>query len=87
MHEYHVDQQRWVSWKDILGRPSSLKSQQQESNQIIVPTTESLKIARMLRLCQTNRLPLLLIGPTGTGKSVSVQQFLRAAPREVRTSI
>lgn len=52
-----------------------------------MPTTESLKITRTLELCLAHHLPLLLVGPTGTGKSVSVQQVLRAAPRETNTII
>ena len=77
MHEYYADGQRWVSWRDKLLRPAGPRDPHapsaQEGHQVIVPTSESLKVARMLRLCLANRLPLLLVGPTGTGKSVSVQ--------------
>jgi dynein heavy chain len=89
--EYFVDRARWASWKDKLR--SALPARDLgdgsagPSSLAIVPTSESLKIARLLELCVGNRLPVLLVGPTGTGKSVSVQQFLRATPRSKRSCI
>lgn len=78
VHEYYVDGSRWACWRDklrtvaprdLLSGPSPASS----SLQTFVPTTESLKIARLLQLCLAHRLPVLLVGPTGTGKSASVQ--------------
>ena len=91
VHEYFVESQRWVSWRDVIQRRTMEKDpfndREVAGHQVIVPTTESLKITKMLELCLRNALPILLIGPTGTGKSVCIQQFLRAAPRETRCSI
>ena len=52
-----------------------------------MPTTESLKITSMLELCLAHLVTVLVVGQTGTAKSVSVQQVLREAPRETRAAI
>jgi dynein heavy chain len=73
--DYYVDRARWASWSDKLRSSATaqdLLRSTRPSEQIIVPTTESLKITRLLELCVGSRLPVLLVGPTGTGKSVSV---------------
>lgn len=41
-------------------------------HEIIVPTTENLKNSYIMNICVKNNLPILLIGPTGTGKSILV---------------
>ncbi len=51
-------------------------------HELIVPTTENLKNSYMLNLCVKNSMPVLFVGPTGTGKSVSVLKYLRSLPFE-----
>ena len=41
-------------------------------HELIVPTTENLKNTYVLNLCIRNNIPVNLIGPTGTGKSVLI---------------
>jgi dynein heavy chain len=87
VHEYFVDEHRWASWNEKLLRVQTQESRRTAVEQIVVPTTESLKIEGLLDICLANRMPLLLVGPTGTGKTLSVLGALRAAPREVRSTI
>ena len=42
---------------------------------------------QMLSISAKHGLPLLLIGPTGTGKSSTIKKFLKEAAQEKRTSI
>jgi dynein heavy chain len=49
-----------------------------EVNDIIVPTTENFKQDCLLKLFIKNNAHMIFIGPTGTGKSIAVQKFLRA---------
>lgn len=44
---------------------------------IIVPTKETGYILHWLNICVSNQIPLSLIGPTGTGKSAIIVNFMR----------
>uniref|UniRef100_A0A1B0EXW2 AAA+ ATPase domain-containing protein n=1 Tax=Lutzomyia longipalpis TaxID=7200 RepID=A0A1B0EXW2_LUTLO len=50
-------------------------------SEIIVPTKESGYIQNWLELCVEIRLPILLVGPSGTGKSAIVNAFMRELPK------
>lgn len=54
-YDYYVDKQRWVSWRDSLRNAANssdlFKDEDESSHLIMVPTTESMKIARLLELC------------------------------------
>lgn len=45
-------------------------------NQIIITTVETIRITALLDLLLTHGKPLMLVGPTGTGKSVYTIQYL-----------
>lgn len=49
---------------------------------IMVPTKENGCINYWANHCVLNGIPLLLIGPTGTGKSATILNFLRELPKE-----
>jgi dynein heavy chain, axonemal len=48
----------------------------------MVPTKENSCIMYWANHCVTNAIPLLLVGPTGTGKSVAILNFLKELSKE-----
>lgn len=66
---------KWQSWhedlKDLPPIPRDMPV-----NQIIISTVETARYFHLFRLLVCHHKPILLVGPTGTGKSVYIMEFL-----------
>lgn len=66
---------KWKKWSDEVASAPPLP-RDIPVNQIIITTAETVRITALLDLLLTHGKPLMLVGPTGTGKSVYIMQYL-----------
>ncbi|CAG7837267.1 unnamed protein product [Allacma fusca] len=71
----------WRHWNELV-RGFEMP-QHNQIRRIIVPTVDTARYTYLMDLCIRYQLPLLIIGPTGTGKSAYVQEkIMNGIPQE-----
>ncbi|KAG5499406.1 hypothetical protein JIQ42_04223 [Leishmania sp. Namibia] len=71
---------RLVSWADVV--PELTIPAESEYQDIIVPTAETVKYSFLMRLMVQHMHPALLVGDTGTGKTIMMKALLRGLPKD-----
>lgn len=66
---------KWKLWSDEIDSAPPIPKDM-SVNQIIITTVETIRITALLDLLLRHAKPLLLVGPTGTGKSVYTMEYL-----------
>ncbi|OMJ79537.1 hypothetical protein SteCoe_20429 [Stentor coeruleus] len=70
---YNEQERRWASWKSILTTPPK----ESNVNSILVPTISLVSYSFLLDELITRKENILIIGDTGTGKTVLIQSILQ----------
>ncbi|KAI9349443.1 dynein heavy chain and region D6 of dynein motor-domain-containing protein [Zopfochytrium polystomum] len=75
VYDYVFDQGRktWVNWMDLA---PEFQMPSKGSQDVIVPTIDTVRNTYILDLLLNNACHVLVTGPTGTGKSVTIQDKL-----------
>jgi len=77
---FDTDMGAWRQWVDIMDTDPIPLTEKFRS--IIVPTVDTVRYTYLMNLSVSHQQPMLIVGETGTGKSVYVQRFIKTLPSE-----
>jgi dynein heavy chain len=65
----------WLNWIKTI--PAYTIPKDAEYTSLIIPTMDNIRIAKIMSLIASNSKHVLFVGPTGTGKTISIVQELK----------
>ena len=83
---YDHNQQKWVKWMET-NDPFDMGTGKLAFSEIVVPTTDSVCNTYLLDLLVSNNQHLLMVGETGTGKTINISQYLQGLSKVQRRTI
>ncbi|KAF3833726.1 hypothetical protein F7725_024930 [Dissostichus mawsoni] len=83
---FHKEGQgQWKTWTDSITKEENIIPVSANVSDLIIPTMETARQLFFLRTYLAHEIPMLFVGPTGTGKSVINKSFLVKLPKEQYT--
>lgn len=83
-YKFNTTKAEWIYWKNTISE--FVVDIKLSFNEIVVPTQDSIRMKFMCKFLLTNSKHCLTPGPTGTGKSVNIQELLTyELPEEYQT--
>uniref|UniRef100_A0A8D3C4I0 AAA+ ATPase domain-containing protein n=1 Tax=Scophthalmus maximus TaxID=52904 RepID=A0A8D3C4I0_SCOMX len=83
---FHKDGQgQWNVWTDSITSEESVIPDGANVSDLLIPTMETARQRFFLHTYLSHEIPMLFVGPTGTGKSVINNSFLVELPKEQYT--
>ncbi|RLO04474.1 hypothetical protein DYB28_010789, partial [Aphanomyces astaci] len=76
VYDYALDRpsESWKLWLDTI--PKYIVPSDASFSELVVPTSDSVRSTFLMQLALTQGVHMLIVGPTGTGKTINVNQFL-----------
>ena len=71
----------WATWDDLLDRTATI-SPGAKVSELIIPTADTARQTYFLDTLTCHAVPLLIVGPTGTGKSAITTSYLVQLPKD-----
>ncbi|XP_026560379.1 dynein heavy chain 3, axonemal [Pseudonaja textilis] len=72
---------QWNMWTEYITKEEQAISASTKVSELIIPTTETARQSFFLKTYVEHEVPLLFVGPTGTGKSAITNSFLIQLPK------
>ncbi|KAF7668491.1 hypothetical protein LDENG_00010030 [Lucifuga dentata] len=76
---------QWNAWTDLITKEKNIIPAGAKVSDLIIPTMETARQLFFLRTYLAHEIPMLFVGPTGTGKSAINNNFLVKLPKEQYT--
>ncbi|NXH21208.1 DYH3 protein, partial [Bucco capensis] len=73
---------QWNMWMEYITKEEQVLSPGAKVSELIIPTTETARQIFFLKTYVEHNIPLLFVGPTGTGKSAITNNFLLQLPKQ-----
>ncbi|KAK0675118.1 DYH3 protein, partial [Pygoscelis papua] len=73
---------QWKMWTEYITKEEQVISAGAKVSELIIPTMETARQMFFLKTYVENNVPLLFVGPTGTGKSAITNNFLLQLPKQ-----
>jgi dynein heavy chain, axonemal len=76
------DTKKWIKWMEIIEKYEV--DSRMEFSEIIIPTKDSVRNTYLMDLLLTQNKHVLMVGATGTGKTVNISQYLMGQAPKVQ---
>jgi dynein heavy chain len=86
-YTFSLQKHNWITWMDTIAKEDTVIPPDAEFSSIIVPTLDTARYTSLLETLLTHNVPLLYVGPTGTGKTAYVQKHVLKLPSDAWASI
>ncbi|KAH6567387.1 hypothetical protein BASA60_009078 [Batrachochytrium salamandrivorans] len=73
---FSIEKLEWVSWMDLLNSDKDLQISNPGKSDTIIQTVDTVRNSFLIDILLKNGYHVLCTGPTGTGKSVTIQEKL-----------
>lgn len=84
--QVRVQDGEWMPWTSLVPR-MEIESHRVTSSDVVIPTTDTLRHVEVLRAWLASHRPLILCGPPGSGKTMTLTSTLQAMPNLVLASL
>ncbi|XP_076997717.1 dynein axonemal heavy chain 3 [Tamandua tetradactyla] len=73
----------WDTWTEYITKEEEIIPASAKVSDLIIPTVETARQSFFLKTYMDHEIPMLFVGPTGTGKSAITNNFLLRLPKHV----
>lgn len=71
-----IEKKVWIPWESLV--PDYIHDRNAKFSDILVPTIDTMRTTWFIKLMNNLKIPVLLVGETGTSKTAIIQSFLRS---------